>query len=90
MTINNFIKKYETHNPEGMFFSEFWLKFFGEDIKRMTVSNNPIDFMGIKCYELVSVDKNNPYKDKTSKYYFDSKSYEYIGFCNMKEKRKFF
>lgn len=77
MYINEFIRNYQKNNPTGKFFDEFWLNFFGESLKKMTVSQHLVHFKGHKCYVLTSHQKNSP-KDPIAKYYFDCETFEYI------------
>lgn len=78
MNVEVLMKNYKKHNPEGCFFNQSWLNFFGEDIGTMCVSDKIVEFEGHKCYELTTYQRNSPYADKTAKFYFDCKDYSYI------------
>ena len=84
MKVQELVKNYKANNPNGYFFERKTLKFFGETLSTMKVSKELVEFQGKQCYELITYQKNSPFKNKTGKFYFDCETFKYIGSADHK------
>ena len=83
MTAYELRKKYKEHNPDGHYFDEQTLRFFGESMADMKVAKEletVKDYRGNEhqCYVLTSYQRNHPDGARWATHYFDSQTFDYL------------
>ena len=81
-SVRRFISEYQKNCPEGKFFNETWLDFFGEKIENMYLCPGTVsaeDYDGVhECYKLSTYQKNNPFGPQRAFFYFDAETFRYL------------
>ncbi len=77
------INEYYKHNPNGHFFDEKTLKFFGEMVSEMRILKNATkitDVSGEKhiCYVLSSLQRKHPLGARRVYHYFDTETLDHV------------
>lgn len=83
MTVGNLIYNYQRNNPDGHFFDEDTLRFFGERRSEMRVlkeTTTITDWSGDKheCYVLSSLQRKNPFGPRRAYHYFDTATFDEV------------
>lgn len=83
MSIDKLIGEYYKHNPDGHYFDDETLKFFGESRSTMKVlkqTEKVTDFLGEvhTCYVLSKLSKKYPGGPKRTYAYFDIETFDVI------------
>ena len=83
MKVEDLIINYKEHNPEGHFFDEDTLYFFGEDISEMWIDDEPKLIEAYSgeylCWVLNTIQHNAPEGcDPIKEHYFDVETYHVV------------
>lgn len=81
MNINDFIKEYYRHNPNGHYFDGSTLKFFGECRSKMRVFKRTVEVVDVQgekhtCYCVSKWSSKHPCGARRTYAYFDTSTFE--------------
>ena len=80
MTVQGLIKAYKKHNPNGHYFDDANLKFFGDDLENATVKfcRIPIANGTVAVWRYRAVHLNAPIQPYVSVRYFHAQTFEEV------------